>query len=176
MRRLARWLFTLCSAVSLLAFIAGCVLWVRSHRAADSLGWNFADSEWSVAVLTHRNGVTLAYLRYPPDWYRRGEPAPGPYRHVRPAQDYERIHPVGSGWNQLGFSLYRDRSPKGEEGVAVCPYWAAVLAALIAPATWVWRHRREGRAARAGLCPACDYDLRATPDRCPECGTKKTDN
>src|SRR5687768_14703719 len=37
MRRLARRLFTLCSALSLLLCVAVCVLWVRSYWVADKL-------------------------------------------------------------------------------------------------------------------------------------------
>jgi hypothetical protein len=52
------------------------------------------------------------------------------------------------------------------------PHWAAIVATLVLPMIVVVRCRlRDGR-ARHGHCPACGYDLRATPDRCPECGTE----
>jgi hypothetical protein len=44
-----------------------------------------------------------------------------------------------------------------------------MLLALIPGVVMVRRHRVRRRMAR-GHCPTCDYDLRATPGRCPECG------
>ena len=48
----------------------------------------------------------------------------------------------------------------------------ALIAVVCGGATgpfW-WRRRRLVRRVVAGRCPACGYDLRATPGRCPECG------
>ena len=52
--------------------------------------------------------------------------------------------------------------------------WKVAVPLAVLPAIWLagiaaaWRRSLR---PRAGLCKACGYDLRASRDRCPECGT-----
>ena len=52
----------------------------------------------------------------------------------------------------------------------VIPYWLVVVLFLTVA---VWRMQTRRRHA-VGRCRHCGYDLRATPERCPECGTPAT--
>ncbi len=48
------------------------------------------------------------------------------------------------------------------------PSWFVILCSVVTCLLLVQRFRR--RATLPGHCTVCGYDLRATPERCPECG------
>jgi hypothetical protein len=54
------------------------------------------------------------------------------------------------------------------------PLWTIAAAAGVLPGIWIGRRIRAQLRPGAGFCAACGYDLRASPQRCPECGTFAT--
>lgn len=65
---------------------------------------------------------------------------------------------------------YGSTGGDGEVSYADLPHWSVALPtaavyALVAPSVRRRRHTRRSHR------PRCGYDLRATPGRCPECGT-----
>jgi len=70
--------------------------------------------------------------------------------------------------SHFGFAGFYERQidPVEQETGIFLPYWAIAVVTLIPSLMWL-----HGRRKIPGTCQTCGYDLRATPDRCPECGT-----
>jgi hypothetical protein len=52
----------------------------------------------------------------------------------------------------------------------ILPHWFAIALGATPTMLLSLRLVRRGRRAASGRCATCGYDLRATPERCPECG------
>ena len=50
------------------------------------------------------------------------------------------------------------------------PYWLLIGIGIAIPAYRFLYELKKRKAKRQGLCLNCGYDLRATPNQCPECG------
>jgi hypothetical protein len=102
-----------------------------------------------------------------------------------PSVGYSPKDPHAADWQALGFRYLRNngwmpiaqmigRYPYAQSTALFIPHWAlAVLFGLLCAAGLIPILRRWHR-RRHGLCLNCGYDLRGTPDRCPECGATNT--
>lgn len=190
MRRFGRILGSTATTGSFLLALALVYLWVRTHAVtimvarswSTTIDGRYARTDW---LLTSGHGyLSIVRTRVVPvddasatwlraldekeanwGWSRYGL---GPYEiGLRGELDALRRIGVDSGQRNLRRVSQHWRS--GE-----CPHALAVLVASV-PAQvglfrcYVRRRRRRVRAEQ-GRCPVCNYDLRASHARCPECG------
>ena len=158
---------TLASILSLLLMLAAAALWVRSYRTEDLVGYNRKGvgslSAWSRdgrLALWHDRYEQLGILqRRRVGWEYEANPMRKPGRWPDGTPGF---------W---GFVAERDQRGQDAYRAVAIPLWALAALFAIPPAMGIWARARRRAAQRLGLCPVCNYDLRATPDRCPECGT-----
>jgi len=179
-----RKLSILFAAVSLVACAAVCTAWTRSYARTEKLTWRGGHGQHSLRSAPG-HVVLNVYA-----WYG---PPPGPIN-GKPGLSVEHDQPTPATlelmtifllcsdrtahtvyWEHGGFAWSQRSSSRDLIVTGVAPFWGVTLAAGAQPLGWFVlrllarvRHRRK---QSAGFCPTCGYDLRATPDRCPECGT-----
>src|SRR4051812_34567162 len=169
--RVTRRLLNLLALLSLLLCVATLVLWGDSFGSYSSAGW--APSARSGYLLSRRGELYCTTADDP-----LGQPHPPRWRRIRPEQNdgmYTVDWRVGPR-RVLGFALqrqhvgyYRPDPPGTVVWDAVVPYWFLASVTAVLPLALAYTRLRRRRRV-APQCSHCGYDLRATPDRCPECG------
>jgi len=174
-----RRLFHVLAAVSLVLCVAVTGLWLRTFFVSDYLhmAWSnrstapYRDAHvrWRGDFLTADfRRSTLKTVEIP--WRARGH---GDVRGVHWVWSTREPAPQGLG-SWLWWDHYIDAQPASYTAECWCIQmrpWLGVLPTLVLPAWWTSAVLRRRRMRRRSLCETCGYDLRATPDRCPECGS-----
>jgi hypothetical protein len=182
---MARRLFNLLCLASPLLCVALGVLWVRSYFWNDAFSLLHGARDGSGQVVTHAAtlisgvgcvGVRAGRWREADSPSLKAESPDGLHARHEATSLAAATYPLsGSFWNRIGFSCNLDRySAPGDAEHAfmlIVPDWLPLWLSAAPPAWWVLRRRRERLRRKAGLCARCGYDVRATPGRCPECGT-----
>ena len=150
MPRVLRLLFPTVAASSLITCAAAGALWVLSETSPQMDFFTVIKPDSSYGLGTERGGI-IGFLQ-------RSDP-------YVPENRADTVVAFG------GFRYIGSYSTDLRRWNLVLPFWFLMLVFSLAPAWWWLRRRKVRRRRRLGLCQRCGYDLRATPERCPECGT-----
>ena len=160
---MTRGVLNLLTLVSLLLCVAVVALWVRSYSVGDVVRVR-SESRWYQAWSDKGSLRFGTHLRSELDFDlpRHQAIVPPPYDVVRARRAVNRRLE----WNGFRY-MAESRAAPSSRSVQV-PSWFVALLAAILPALWLGR--RLLRRYPPGHCKRCGYDLRASPDKCPECG------
>jgi hypothetical protein len=173
LRTFRRRLFASVSVLSLICCLVTAGLWVRSYWREDAI-FVFCDpwfGDHDGLLFSSASGrIYGAYAieettsRYPSFSVDYSDATSIPY--VTKLTVQHRV--LGAGISLGGGPA--TNSGYGLRWAFILPHAAACAAFGALPVAWAWRFERTRRRRFAGLCLNCGYDLRATPERCPECG------
>jgi hypothetical protein len=181
-----RRLFNLAAVASLVLCLLSLALCVRGQFVQDTFSFESPgaaggiNDDRSVQLTISRRGLLLSYFGgrrpIPREWhYRRGEAGAAvdtSYEDLHAfivdavsSNTFRVIHGWAFRWYGIAIAVPH---PTFIVGVG---HWVAIALSGLLPAVWIVRQARRHRKRQFGLCRVCGYDLRATPERCPECGT-----
>jgi len=148
-RAVRRWIFRLAILTSVALTLAVLVLWVRSYRQQDVAALDLANEHYE--AWTDPGLLTFETPRPP----RQGETI----RLGNATLGASLVVSIGHGTTLWRVSL---------------DFW--LITVLTGAVGFAWTGKRLFLVVRnrgnlpTGFCSNCGYDLRASPDRCPECG------
>jgi hypothetical protein len=163
-----RWLFNIAAAVSLLLCVAMIVLWVRSCYLGTMCGYLLNTSRIHAnddALIASLQGKLIYVI------FRENVPAGSSLRSfiIKDFKIYPASGPTAT-WRWGSFFYNHEFDAGSDFRGWGAPYWFLTAFFAVMPIKGLVRWRRTSRYTD-GLCSSCGYDLRAMPERCPECGT-----
>jgi len=98
-----------------------------------------------------------------------------------PAAIYQEATPIGNATDPAGSKLFdfaglsvRGSGSPFNTRIITVPFWLFAAIAAIPSLLALRRKLHERRCRLKMRCPSCGYDLRSSPQRCPECGRENS--